>query len=187
MKKLATKLLVVSISTVVALSVFANDKDSTDYQLIAYNDCEIVHQAALNDSQLQAYLDLKGMEKEMRIMERPLGDFEEEIEHLSTKIEKITKEAITEDGKTIIIKKHLLKEQEELADKITKIVKIHQPNLDAIEEHGEKIGKIAELFEKEIKPELAGVDHDMVRIVDMNDSGEISCDDGRFSSFHFSD
>lgn len=186
-KKIATKFILGSLSAVAALSVFASDKDATDYQLVAYKDCEIVHQAALNDSQMQAYLDLKGMEKEMEFIVKPLGNFEQEIEHLSAKIEKITEEAVTDDGKTIVIKKHLLKEQEDLADKITKIVKIHQPELDAIEINGEKIEKIAELFEQEIKPELEGIDHDMVRIVSKDDSGEISCDKGHHTSFHFSD
>lgn len=165
----------IAASAIVALSTHFTLANTGEYTLIAFDDCDVVTEATLNQAQVNAYLALQASEKKMDALSKPVENLD--IDHYTDQISELTNRAIQEDGETLKINKKLLKEQEALAQELQILMKNHEQDFEALEKEARVIEASAKAFEKEMRPLLDDLDHDMVRIVGPQDAKDpYDCD-----------
>ena len=162
--------ILVSIATscILVTSMFAYAKSDNlgGYYVVALDkDCEIILKEPMTTSQIDAYLQLHEIEKEIEVAHQPIDAIEVEIEGLSEQISAITERAITHQDGIITIDENLLGEQRLLTDDLEALIADHQPDFAKIERVAGRIEEKAERFEREISVILQGKDYDMVNII----------------------
>ncbi|MCJ8318703.1 MAG: hypothetical protein MJK12_03660 [Colwellia sp.] len=173
--KLLTKIVPVIISSLLitsaafTLSANENNKSAADYTLVLLKDCQEISRQVMSDKQLSAYLALEQASEEMVGIESPIESMQDELDQYTAQIEQLTDKAIVEDEHSLHINKAFLKEQEVVVAKLNKLMERHQADFDAIGKQGEKIGEIADEFEKALSESTDGFDYDQVHIETPND------------------
>jgi len=137
---------------------------SSDYTLVLYKSCQEVSRQTMSDTQLSAYLAIENASEKMDGLQAPIESMQDQLEELTSQIEQLTDKAIIEDENSLHINKAFLKEQEEVVAKLEVLMTKHQGDFDAIEQQGDKIGELADEFEKALAPSIDGFDYDQIHI-----------------------
>ncbi|WP_218312627.1 hypothetical protein [Alteromonas antoniana] len=167
----------IAASAIVALSTHFTLANTSNYRLIAFEDCNVVSESILTPSQVDAYLALTASEQKMEALTQPVESLDADIDDYADKISELTHQAIQEDGDTLRINKKQLREQEALAQELEALMKNHEKQFEALEKEARVIETAANAFEKEIRPLIDDIDHDVVRIVGPDDAGDpYECD-----------
>ncbi|WP_414828450.1 hypothetical protein [Alteromonas sp. H39] len=172
--------LAIAASAIVAFSTHLTLANTGNYRLIAFEDCDVVSESVLNQSQVDAYLALTASEQRMDALTQPIESLDTDIDHYTDKISELTQLAIQEDDDMLLINKSQLREQEALAQELEALMKNHEKQFEALESEARVIEKAANAFENEIRPLLEGIEHDIVRVVAPGDTSDpYACDGNR--------
>ncbi len=152
-------------SAVAALTTHLSLAKTSQYKLIAFNNCEVVAEHELNQAQISAYMLLQDAEKRMESISQPVNAIENDIDQFSDRINDLTNRAIQEDDNSLYIDKKLLREQEQISEELESLIKAHETDFAALEKEARVIEANAKNFEKEITPLINKIEHDFVRIV----------------------
>lgn len=170
----------VAASAIIVLSTHFTLANTSEYKLIAFEDCTVVAEAPLDQSQVDAYLALKASEKRMEAVSQPVESLDEDIDRYSDQISELTNLAIQEDDETLQINKKLLQKQEALAKELQSLIKHHESKFKALEEEARVIEAAAKAFENAIRPAVKGIEYDLLQIVGPEDKNEpYDCDGDR--------
>ena len=162
--------LLVTTGLLTTLALTAAEKNATqDYKLRLLKDCTLVSEQIMTSSQVAAYKSLQDQEKLMHGLELPITAITEQIEQYSSEIEKLSALAVQETENSIHIDKTYMQQQEAAAEKLQQLMSAHQSDFDALESQGAQIGQVAKVFEQEIAPSVANIDHDRIQIIGPND------------------
>lgn len=158
-------------------AAFANTSGvaSSEYQLTLLKDCQTVTTLQMTPKQIGSYLALQKEEKIMEQISEPIEEIEQQLNHYSTEIEKLSKLAIQETDNSLHINKKYLAEQEQVVDKLNALMATHQRDFDALGKQGRRIGKLANHFEATIKESLSRFDYNQVHIKTPNKSKNYQC------------
>ena len=137
----------------------------SDYRIRVFDNCKVVAEYPMTQAQIEAYLDLQKMETSMRELELPIKAIETQMQDYSTKIESLTALAIQETETILHIDKTYLKQQKDVADQMSELVKLHQSDFDALNEQGKKITAVANKFEVAMATTLDGIEHDQIEVL----------------------
>ncbi len=172
-----TKIAIVA-SAFTALGTHISLASAAEYRLIAFANCKVVAEHALNQAQISAYQDLKAAEVKMESTSQPVKSIEDDIESYTDQINELTSRAIKEDSDSLYIDKKLLREQEKVVQKLESVIKAHEGDFVALEKEAQVIAASARKFEHEIQSLLIDVEYDFVRIQGPDDrDGPYACDD----------
>ncbi|NMH58757.1 hypothetical protein [Alteromonas ponticola] len=171
-------------SVVAAFTTHLSLANNGEYHLIAYDDCNVVADQTLTQSQIEAYLALKDSEDRMQTISAPIHLIQGDIDNFTAQIGELTDRAIQDSGNELYIDKALLREQEALTKELESLIESHEADFAALEKEGRLIEERAKAFEKQIQPFLKGVNHDFVRIIGPDTGNEkYSCKDKNIAMF----
>ncbi|WP_340679308.1 hypothetical protein [Paraglaciecola sp.] len=169
--KIAAVTLCIYASLTVSLVFSSDKKEVQDYQLIVFNDCEVVHQALLNEVHLQSYREL---------LSKQAGSIEFE-----SKVEFFAKKAEGEplgDEDFFFIEKSEFQEETDTVQFSEKLAVDHGTTFHkVVSEQENQVGS----FVKGLEGELTGLSYDAIRIIKAEDApGAVDCtkDTAFFSS-----
>lgn len=146
-----TKYATFVLTSIVVLSVYAsNSNEPSNYELIAYKDCNVVYSMTLNENQAKSYDNLNEESEKMRRLERPIQKMRASLNELEEQMHNTTEKLYSKSDKTFQIDKEAIKKQQLIAHKIEKLINEHQKDFNAIEKQGHKIQHVADKFEKEV-------------------------------------
>lgn len=173
--KSVCKFSVIAISAVCASSLLSsvyanNEQPNGQVYAAAINGCTLVKQISLNESEAQAYYEVKALEEKISSIQEPLRGVEKTLEDYSADMEQIADLAIQETEQTLYIDKEMLKQQEGIADKIQALMALHQADFDAIGEFGKMIGDKADAFSDTIEEAFEGLEHHHVTVFSEGES-----------------
>ncbi|MEW9797413.1 hypothetical protein [Alteromonas sp. CYL-A6] len=174
-QKMVMGLAAIAVAAVLNIAA-AKTQDNGDYMIHAYKHCQPVASVAMNHDLILAYQDLSEAGESMAELEVPIDGIQAELARYSEDIERITREAVIEQGDRVIINNALLEEQQHLAQKIEALVAQHESDFAALEEQGERISDIAREFEQGVDALLDGVDYDNIRIQTPEHTSGWHCD-----------
>lgn len=157
--------LTLSIAAILSYSAYATTNKSSDYELVAYKDCEIVYRATLSPKQKAAYDLLNQESAAMKELELPIQTIQPTLDNLTKEMKEVSLLAVSETDNILRIDKNLIDKQNELAKKIDNLIKVNQPNFDALEAQGKRIEKAAKEFESLMPEELEQANYQNVQIV----------------------
>lgn len=157
--------LTLSIAAILSYSAYATTNKSTDYELVAYNDCEIVYRATLSPKQKAAYDLLNQESAAMKELELPIQTIQPTLDKLTKEMKEVSLLAVSETDNILRIDKNLIDKQNELAKKIDNLIRVNQPNFDALEAQGKRIEIAAKEFESLMPEELEQENYRNVQIV----------------------
>jgi len=178
MKKLNKVLPIIFTSCLLTTAAFAEkslDKQSSEYRMNLYNDCQLIAQHAMNQEQVNAYLALKAEEKKMAILESPIEAIEQQLEEYSDKIEQLNDLAFQESNGTLQINKKYLKQQKHVAKQLSHLMSQHQDKFDALGAQGNLIGKVAKTFTTSLATTLGDVKYDQLHISAPGENKDFYC------------
>ncbi|GAB3031814.1 hypothetical protein [Bowmanella dokdonensis] len=169
----------VAISTTLACSAIGSASQDADHKrkILVYKDCKIIHQATMTAVQNDAYSALLLEEKKMARLEAPIDAIQAELDLYSEELKRLSGLAFEESEQTLTINKDYLEEQKQAAAKLSALVSSHKKDFAALEAQGDAISDKAKAFEQSIKPALASLDYDNVRIIDTAKSTPWRCND----------
>jgi chromosome segregation ATPase len=162
--KITAMLLTTSLFTVLNLTA-AEKQSPEDYKIILLNNCQVVSELAMTSSQVSAYQALQQQEQRMQVLEQPINAIEEQLQEYSSELETLSALAVQETQTSVYINKSYLQEQKAAADKLQQLVSDHQSDFDALQQQGEKIGQLADVFERELAPSVANIKHNQIQII----------------------
>jgi len=137
---------------------------ASDYTLVLLKDCKEISRQTMSEPQLSAYVALENASEKMDGIQAPIEAMQDQLDKFTSQIEQLTDKAIIEDEDSLHINKAFLKEQEEVVAKLEVLMTKHQGDFDAIEQQGDKIGELADEFEKALAPSIDGFDYDQIHI-----------------------
>jgi len=159
MKKVMSLMMITSVLSACAIS-HANSNEhitSTDEALKIYvfNDCKAIDEITMTPSQIAAYKAMKADEVTLKRLEKPLRVMEEALAKHQTEMDNLSGELVIEANDELIVNKKLIKQHEQVAQKMEAVVRKHQKDIDALELHAQDFENTAHEFEKAIKPTLS--------------------------------
>lgn len=158
------KSLALSIATFISYNLFATTAETSDYELVAYSDCEVVHRVALTKEQKIAYDLLNKESSIMEGLEKPIQLIQPSLDKLNEEMKVVSKLAVQETDNTIRIDKEAMTKQAELADKIDAIIKDNAENFKALRTQGKRIESAANEFEALLQDDLALKNYQYIQI-----------------------
>lgn len=159
------KSLALSIAALLSYNLLATTPDYQEYELLAYNDCDVVYRAALTEEQKSAYDELNKQSEMMKKLEQPIQSIQPSLDKLSEEMKALSKIAVQETEEVIRIDKEAMAKQNEVAAKIDVIIKDNDTNFKAIEAQGKRIEKAAKVFESLLEGDLTLKNYDYIQIV----------------------
>jgi DNA repair ATPase RecN len=147
------------------MSLLTHASEPKQYQIAAYNNCQLMTVIPMTAEQNKTYQQFKEFEQKMALHEAPMEVFEAQMEILGEQMEQITKSAIIEENNILTINKTLLEEQETIAEQIQALVDEYQPEITRLEQAGDEISKIADQFEQTLPDDIKSHQYDMVDII----------------------
>jgi len=150
--------LALTTGAVLAACSIANAKPDVkdDYTIYVYEDCKQVKQIAMTAEQIQAYKALKQQEDSMRGLELPIKEMEKKLAVHEKELDQLSGEMVIEEDDRVIVNRALIRQHEDIAEKMERVVKLHETDIRKLELQAQEIEAVASQFEKLIKPSLSG-------------------------------
>ena len=161
----------IAAATVSLISVYAMaNQASGQFYAAAIDGCQIVKQIELDKEATAAWHQIKDIEQRMGDIHQPLRQVERTLAEYGEELEQLTQTAIQEDVHSLYIDKALLREQTQMAEKMSDLVDAHQAEFDALEDYGNELSELADKFSAPIEKAFDGLEFDRVEIFEKGEN-----------------
>lgn len=159
MKKIATLIISASVLTACAIAHASSDETGTaknePLKIYVFNGCKAIDEIAMTQTQIEAYNLMKADEVTLKELEKPLKEMDKALAKHEAALDNLSGDMVIEENDEVIINKKLIKQHEQIAEKMEAVVRSHQRDIEAVELHARQFEKTARKFEKAIKPSIS--------------------------------
>ena len=161
-------LLMGAISGSVAAAQPTTAEKNGTYRMLAYDQCKLVADVPLNETQIKHYQAMQDIEDNMQYAQHSLQRAETQMSALSLKLEELTQLAEQQNHEHWQADSKTIAKIEAISQQIDDVVNTHQPQFAHLESTASQVEKIANQFEQAISGSLIGLTFQQVEILTPN-------------------